>query len=495
MLTLVQQIQAFLNPFSCPFIVNTPIRSNVGTKSLRKLPDLPVEVWLEIFQFATYVHRNVTIKPLDPFTPKRTTTNALGANTPLSAMRTKLSLVLVSKSWRNVAQQMLYEHIAIRSPPRANIILNALKRSRTPKDSENQKTNPNLGYGQFVRHIEVYTFARGSGEISYLQTVFKILNYCPNLRTLSGNWRHYLPPEFLDAIAKLLGPSVSEFYWNERDMSPGMKNNTSTAPTFVGSFKALRVLDLRHFVGSDPLSWTQSSSRPVLPHVQDLILSTYSSSLDIAAHLSLPCLRNLFLRTPVWGEKHEPSLQVFLKVHGPSLVVVDLTTPSQDTEPIPDSSVPGRAASHIPPDIFLSPGICPNLETLVFPVTSPIIAPHMHHHLRRIGLRGGNTEGLYPDKVTPMRNHLMSINIEKYPKLELIQTVGFLVDAHTDSLIKDIFIWWVERFEAMGVDFLDGEGVLWAYTDPLPEELPYPKTPLDAVKSHSDISDDRVGKD
>lgn len=34
-----------------------------------------------------------------------------------------------------------------------------------------------------------------------------------------------------------------------------------------------------------------------------------------------------------------------------------------------------------------------------------------------------------------------------------------------DSLIKDVFIWWVERFEKMGVDLLDGEGVLWAYTE------------------------------
>ncbi|PPQ95337.1 hypothetical protein CVT26_008182 [Gymnopilus dilepis] len=467
------------------FTVNAPKRSDASNKSARKLPDLPVEIWLEIFQFSTYVHHNATIKPLDPFTPKRTTTNALGANTPLSAMRTKLALVLVCRSWRHIAQQMLYEHLVIRSPVRASIILNALRSSRLPNEPEVGDSKLRLGYGQFVRHIEVFTYARGSGELSFLQTVFQILSCCPNLRTLSGNWRHRLPPEFLDATSRLLGSSLSEFYWNERDISADLKNGTKTPPSFLGSFKALRVLDLRHFVGTDPSSWTQSSS-PTLPHVRDLILSTSPSSLQIASHLSLPCLRNLFLRTPGWGDTHEPSLISFLKVHGPSLAVVDLSTPSQDTEPDPDSSVLGRTASHIPPDIFLGPGVCPNLETLVFPVTSPTLAPHTHNRLHRIGLRGGNTEGLYPDKVTSMRNHLMSINIEKYPKLELVQTVGFLVEAHTDSLIKDIFIWWVERFEAMGVDFLDGEGVLWTYTDPPEDESPKKGDP-DAVQPSTEL--------
>jgi hypothetical protein len=65
----------------------------------------------------------------------------------------------------------------------------------------------------------------------------------------------------------------------------------------------------------------------------------------------------------------------------------------------------------------------------------------------------------------------MAIDIQKYPNLELIQTVGFLPEAHGDSVIKDVFIWWAERFETMGVTFVDGEGVLWAYyADPVLEE-------------------------
>jgi hypothetical protein len=35
----------------------------------------------------------------------------------------------------------------------------------------------------------------------------------------------------------------------------------------------------------------------------------------------------------------------------------------------------------------------------------------------------------------------------------MVRTAGFLVDADTDTLVKDVFIWWSERFERDGVDF------------------------------------------
>lgn len=130
-----------------------------------------------------------------------------------------------------------------------------------------------------------------------------------------------------------------------------------------------------------------------------------------------------------------------------------------------DSVAPGRTTPQVPLSLFLAEDVCPNLEVFTFPVTSPVALDCSHPSLRQIGLRGGNMEGLYPDKPSPIRDYLMGIKIDKFPGLELIQTVGFLVEAHTDSIIKDIFIWWVEHFEKMGVTFLDGEGVLWKYHD------------------------------
>jgi hypothetical protein len=50
------------------------------------------------------------------------------------------------------------------------------------------------------------------------------------------------------------------------------------------------------------------------------------------------------------------------------------------------------------------------------------------------------------------------------------------VEAAGDSLVKDIVIWWAEKFEKYGIDFLDGEGVLWAYTEPDVSEDPDEET-------------------
>ncbi|RDB25223.1 hypothetical protein Hypma_007925 [Hypsizygus marmoreus] len=454
MQTVLSLLHGFLNPFTCSFSTPSPTPRQI----MRPLPDLPLEIWLEIFQFATYVQQHATIVPLDPFTPKRVSNNVMGINTPSLSTRTKLSLVLVCRSWRAVAVQMLYDYVVIRSPARANALLAVLLNSA--QISSTNRHTPS--YGQWTRHIEIYTHARGADELRFLQTLFRIFQLCPKLRMLSGTWIHSLPTEFLDAISKLYGPSLQGMYWNDRSITMLPPSTTlEHAPNFLGSFKSLRVLDLRGYWGHT--FSILKSSPPMLPRLQDLILSTSPRSLQAATALVLPSLRNLTLKTSVAGT--EDMLVQFLKVHGSSLTSIDLPSPAADSDPEPDTSQLRRTAFHLNPDIFLQDDLCPNLETLTFPTTSPPLSPDIKHPLRRIGLRGVRADGLYPDKETGTKVHLMSFTSSHYPNLEVIRTIGFLVEADTDSLIKDIFIWWVEKFEKQGVDFLDGEGVLWAYSD------------------------------
>lgn len=450
-------------PYFSPFAIPTHSHHQ---KPRRAPPDLPLELWLEIFQFATYVHRSVTIKPLDPFTLKRTSTNAMGANTPALAMRTKLALVMVSKSWRQVAVQMLYEHVVIRSPTRADAVLRALMSSNHNTDSPIDKSR----YGQWTRHIEIYTYSRGTANLQYLKILFCIFQLCPNLRVLSGTWIHPLPLDFLNCISRLYGHSLQGLYWNEQRPQEVADFCTLAAPEYLASFRTLRVLDLRHFVGVDLSKRDKSAPRHSLPLVEDLIISTHTRSLAMASALSLPSLRNVTMKTPISGVPDIHQISIFLQVHGHSLITVDLPSPSPDSEPEPDSTLSRRTAHHVNPDVFLQPDVCPNLTSLTFPITSPPLSPYVHKALRRIGIRGIRADGLYPDKPTTGKAHLLAINSTRYPNLELVQTVGFLVDADTDGLIKDIFIWWVEKFEKHGIDFLDGEGVLWAYTEPTAEE-------------------------
>jgi hypothetical protein len=433
--------------------------SSRPNQKLKPPPDLPLEIWLEIFQFATYVHQHNTIAPLNPFTLKRVSTNVMAVNVPSLSAGTKLSLVLVCRSWRRIAIEVLYEYVVIRSPARAAALLAVLRTSQMSGDL-NDVQGRGKGYGEWTRHIEIYTHARGSSELHYLQSLFHIFQACPNLRMLSGTWNHPLPPEFLNAVSRSYSTSLQGLYWNE--VCP--IGRPISHVLFIASFQSLHILDLRNFAGDAILDHPgECSPRPSLPRVQHLIISTYPQSLTLATALSLPALSNLTVRTALSGEPSIELLTAFLKVHGPALVSIDIPSPSADSEPEPDTSLLRRSLPHVNPDIFLQPDLCPNLVSFAFPTTSPPLSAHVHRSLRRIGLRGVRAESLYPDKKTNTGRHLMTFTPSRYPNLELVRTVGFLVDADTDSLIKDIFIWWVERFEKQGIDFLDGEGVLWAY--------------------------------
>ncbi|TFK44305.1 hypothetical protein BDQ12DRAFT_640820 [Crucibulum laeve] len=462
---LIHHLRSLLFPFNCSFENCSPVQRK---RIPGPLPDLPLEIWLEIFQFATYVHRSASLKPLDPFTLKRTSNNAMGANSPSLALKTKLALVLVSRSWRRIAVQMLYEHLTIRSPVRADAILVVLRGScRVEGFNYVAQSAWGQGYGQWARHIEIYTHARGANKLQYLQTLFRIFQLCPNLRILSGVWKHPLPVDFLNVISRIYGSSLQSLYWNEQSpMELGLRPHyTLAGPQFLGSFRALRVLDLRHFIGCDLSNCSRVLEKPTLPLVKDLILSTHPRCLQTASFLSLPALCNLTLKVSIGDPLSTDLLTDFLKHHGEKLITVDLPSPSPDSEPEPDSSHSRRTAPHVNPDIFLQPDICPNLLAFAFPITSPVLSPYINQSIRRIGLRGVRSDSLYPDKSSSGKSHLMAITPDKYPNLELVQTVGYLVEAETDGLIRDVFIWWVERFEKLGIDFLDGEGVLWAYTE------------------------------
>ena len=47
----------------------------------------------------------------------------------------------------------------------------------------------------------------------------------------------------------------------------------------------------------------------------------------------------------------------------------------------------------------------------------------------------------------------------------VVRTLGFLVGTSTDPFAPDVFIWWTEKFERVGVDLQDGEGVVWMLDD------------------------------
>ncbi|KAJ7502381.1 hypothetical protein B0H11DRAFT_1988326 [Mycena galericulata] len=443
-----------LFPFTCLWATESP------TPILRPLPDLPLEIWLEIFQWSTYVY--ASIEPMDPFTVKHAPTDVMGANTPILSMRTKCALVGVCHSWRRIAIQILYQHIVIRSPSRAALILQVLR------DSHSAKSN----YGHWTRHVSLYTHARGVSNIRFLQNVFRILQYCHRLRMLSATWRIVVPREFLDAVSTLYGPSLQGLYWDEQKYSNLEKTHASL--NFLASFRSLRVLDLRNFVGDGLLTRIESSP-PTLPCLNHVILSNHGPNISVATALELPSLHTLTLQSLVSHPIRVDLITKLLEVHGASLTTVHLPSPSSGSD-TSEPTQPRTPMQHIPPSLFLHPGVCPNLETFTFGANSPAIVfepspteTYTHPSLRRIALYTVRAEALYPSKgPNETQTHLRSFTRAAYPSLEMVRTANFIVDADADSLVKDVFIWWSERFERDGVDFQDGEGVVWIYGEEEP---------------------------
>ena len=439
----------------------------LSSKRVKRTPELPPEILLEIFEFCTFLQDAASIAPLDPFVPRRVSNNALGPNTPTSVARAKCTLVLVCHAWRRIALQLVYQHIVIRSPSRADKIYHTLHSTSYPSSlcppirlSE---------YGRYVRHIEVYTYGRGSTHISYLQRLFQIFAYCPNLRLLTGYWTVPLPKEFLDGVAKLYGDKLKGISWTENweYMSHSIKGTERLK--FVSSFQNLHVLDLCHFTW-EMVPEEASSLRIPLPQVQEIVISGHNSSLYAASSFYMPSLQRLNVKFCTASTSlNTKAVTTFLEVHGNTLESVHMNTSSTHSPFEQQLLTPSGMTG---PDIFLHPDLCPNLSTLTFPATVPKFSTpddetQVHYGITRVGITSVKTDWLYPDKPSNLRDHLRHFTGFKhlYPNVQTIRTIDYLADVEGDTLIKDIFIWWAEKFEKYGVDFQDGEGVVWAYTD------------------------------
>src|ERR1700753_1088365 len=110
-----------------------------------KLPQLPVEVWLLIFQLATQVPFAFLPRTESPFDlPPRPTHKEMTAELSRSLI-TKRSLVLVCKSWNELTTPLLYSAIPLRSTSGVTAAW------RTFRDSSERDAGGGLGH--YVKRI------------------------------------------------------------------------------------------------------------------------------------------------------------------------------------------------------------------------------------------------------------------------------------------------------------------------------------------------------
>ena len=400
---------------------------------------LALEIWLEIFRYATYVPQAMNFIPLDAFIPEQPSNNAMGPNTEGLSIRTKCNLVLVCHAWRLVTLQLLYEYIPIKSPRRADLILQSLEGSRRISATGE---NISESYGMWTRHIQVQTFGRGSGSIQYLQKVFRICQHCPSLRIFSGIWHWGLPQSFHDAVSRLYGASLQGLWWEEPSLASQTTPSFAT-PSFFIAFQSVRVLHLNLHRGATP---QPVEPRLVLSQVEHLVLAPNNHTFSIVAALQLPMLSRVTVVPHHRDEKYTFTPVYFLHVHGSNITYLDL----------------GDCSYMHNISLFLNG--CPNLQDFVYSIQAGPMNSlgQPHGSLRRIGLRGVGTSWA-PHFL--MKQHFRTYSIDVFPALEVVRTVGFLVAKslpnHGKQDVLSEFIRWVEAFEQDGVDLQDGEGVVW----------------------------------
>ncbi|CAL1706258.1 unnamed protein product [Somion occarium] len=556
----------------------TPLETAPKTSKASYI-SLPSELLLEIFRYATYVPRSRALTPSDPFAPETPHNFAWHVNTPVLSMRTKCVLVLVCKEWRMLATELLYEHVVINSQRKANLVYrslcsntgNIVPGARVDKGNALEEDDFPRGHGRWVRHLEVYVSIRASGKRSFLTSIALIASKCLNLQVFSGAWIHTPPKEFLNVIFERHKKTLQGFSWTQPTYSfslSGETNNSFCNPGLLDILENLKILDLRVFAKhalpmdaverDDDKEQALIQATPVvsqpkmtLPYVSTLCIAPAPALLAFLSTVSLPALHTLIIDSSSSssdvGEINPPAISTsetspltytllqFLAAHGSSITSLELIPPTSKQHLSSDdataiSSVKGAYVPSpfpISPGFFLQPGVCPNLQSLVydcrercmvFPVafdfavspekqyylresdtptppdlltsrpstpvavapdtvlpipipSKPTLMSHSHTSLRQIGIRGLEVSHLYPSKPCHSQTHLVALlnlregGTDLLPSLRKVQTIGFLVEGSTDFNTKDIVIWWMERFDEANMDLLDGEGVLWLYDD------------------------------
>jgi hypothetical protein len=335
-----------------------PIRNG----SSRTPPRIPPEIWRLVF-------RTVIGDDEDALNPRPVFPTPYEARNPdinrqfevyNLQLSVKRRLVLVSKHWRNMTCDMLYECVRIRSLVKLHAMLQFLednsKHVRSPDDASKPGLQP---YGWYIRHLHI-TFHHVKQPSPRLQkniqtTCYSVLKHCNNLRDLELVWNQDprgLPVALTSEI--LHNHNHSMQYLRLREYRCASLLNLE-----LGRLDNVGVLILQthSIVRTDTIDdgVTFDLSGIYLPSLHTLevrgLERFVSLVLDKMSRSRLPSIRNVCLTT----EPINPSS--FFDIHGPSLLTLAL-------QALPDDGHSPDLSSIIPR--------CTNLQHLTIDSCSSI---------------------------------------------------------------------------------------------------------------------------
>ena len=349
--------------------------SIVSTPS-NKANALPPEVLLTIFELATYnstreIDHLADLPPFEGiYSEKRDARDR-------DALRTKRSLSLTCSSFRRIIEKLLYEDIWIRHGS-----------ARLLETFRSSEVAPGSGFG-LGRYVRRATLAPTEFNFAAADTP-EILKLCPNLRIISRasclNNSNCGPA--LDNLSPL---RVHRVDWT--DVLAGRDFTLNLSPHFVWHSPTVRVLTL----DTDNLLIPESEGNSGqnheiiinLPNLHTLRLHSCDALGDPEEFwysVQLPSLRRLIIERPLALYALHSGCLVF---YGPRIKTLEL----------------GRYRRFLRIDaISIALGYCPNVDTLLFPVSTTmppaknaLDSPReewMEYCVKHIGLNASVEEGL-----------------------------------------------------------------------------------------------------
>ncbi|KAH8109135.1 hypothetical protein DFH11DRAFT_974052 [Phellopilus nigrolimitatus] len=459
---------------------------------------LPIELWREIFVHATKVAGGYDTSFNSPFEFSDITD---GHNAFLKRLstnhRTKQILCLVSRQWRAIAQELIFEYLFLQDTYDWTKLADGLEDS-----IRHDVERGGHGAGWYVRRLEIstlcWTKALGSAAA-------RVVRCCPNLRVLTvGAFEESdgVPAELVAAVFETCPRALRSLDWT---------CDLGLAQT-VQMFRLLpRVSSLQSFfmcVQHDLdaiLKELKTLERVELPYLHTLELvspdTDPSDVLTVMESWRLPSIRQVVL----CGQAELEHASAFFATHGPQLHTLEFDyAGEQETSIGPEGPTRGAA-------MLLAR--CPNIKELVLQVHwAASQATRGHAAIERVGLRGlhllahaqararGGALAL-PEHDAEQRTVLhalgaafpMLLDRTRYPNVKLVRLLDFDQSRFRSVPWRSsgVAFWafWVKRFERVGVRLEDHSGdlvrvVFREVNVLLPEDMPGGVPPRRQVQLH-----------
>ncbi|KAG6335505.1 hypothetical protein ID866_3577 [Astraeus odoratus] len=412
---------------------------------MSQIPNIPTEIWRQIFIPIIRVPGLLQSDRADPFSPVRET--RLNDDKDL---HTQTALLLVCKDWHATVSDLLYEHVCLTSSRHVDLIAPLLERSKIQDGLQ--------ALGSRTRRVDVRVL---NPDATDMDNIVRILRCMPNLKIFVNSNSYgalsvgsqYISPllrtpsQIIQALLSTSASSLCRIEWTCNECP-----SWDDLMALLREVRGLHSLTLANIAGSYPekSQWEHL----VLPSLRTLVLGD-SPSFSHASLGNVPL--NAFLAMLSESSDQLPHLQrlegfsplspTFLNTHGYKIRTV-------------------RTVAYTPllPDIIAK---CPNLDTFI------TIFPHQHldrlthSSLRRIGVFPISEDAVgVPTQIynafimKPLDDLMAQIEQSHLPNLAHVRlrNVGTLggVNDYPEFLRK-----WQGYFNPRGVRFDDRDGRLF----------------------------------